>query len=399
MLTNSTNLNQTDGGTLIKQGDVSSRFAYQLCDENGDFIQLTGKQAKVSIGNHGKIYFSTTVDVAEDNTVSFTIEKPLPLGTHQIEVSCDGYIFPSDKSATITVKSSHEEYAVADAIEKVHYDDTEIREGLASVSSQFSEQAEELSSLKTSVNETTTDYGRRIQTLEAKDSEQDERLSALEADSSQLPEIRSSISSETQARQESLQRVTNRLQVLEEKPDFDPSALEEQLSQLHKYDDSDLKRRLVAVEQLLIPKRCPPVGSFILDKTTKPWTIWLDNGSGLQLPDYDRGATIYGDGYTQSLNDNNVPQWPLVYQVIKLARGTINLSSFKVSNGCWTYWSPTTTVINPVCRRADYDWSNAKLMSSASSYSDRQQYLIRTMYELGLFTAKDVESLGAIKIN
>lgn len=350
MYTNSTNLNQTDGGTLIKQGDTSSRFAYQLCDENGDVIQLAGEQAEVSIGNRGELYFSKTVEVAEDDTVSFTIDRALPLGTHQIEISCDGYIFPSDKSATITVKRSHEDYVVAAALEKTHYDDTKLREGLASVSSQFSEQAEELSSLKTSVNETKADYDRRIQILEAK-------------------------------------------------PDFDPSALEEQLSQLPKYDDSDLKRRLVAVEQLLIPKRCPPTGSFILDKTTKPWTIWLDNGSGLQLPDYDRAATIYGDGYTQSLNDNNVPQWPLAYQVIKLARGTINLSSFKASNGCWTYWSPTTTVINPVCRRSDYDWSNAKLMSSAGSYSDRQQYLIRTMYELGLFTAKDVESLGAIKIN
>lgn len=209
MQTNSTNLNQTDGGTLIKQGDTSSRFAYQLCDENGDIINLAGKQAKVSIGNRSELYLSKTVDVAEDNTVSFTIDSILPLGTHRVEVACSGYIFPSDRQTTITVKRSHEEYVAAEALERVHYDDTELREGLSEVSSKLAEQTETLSNLKASVNETNSDYG-------------------------------------------------SRLQVLEAKPDFDPSPLEakdreleDQLSRLHNYDDSELRRKTEQQEQAL----------------------------------------------------------------------------------------------------------------------------------------------------
>lgn len=56
--------------------------------------------------------------VSEDQSVSFTVEKPLSLGAHQVEISCDGYIFPSDKLTTITVKPSQEQYEVAEPLKK-----------------------------------------------------------------------------------------------------------------------------------------------------------------------------------------------------------------------------------------------------------------------------------------
>lgn len=375
---NSVNLEQLDGGTVIKQGDVSSRFEYRLLDENNEVIPLAGREAKISIGKSGYLYFETRTTVSETNTVSFTITSVLPVGTHRVEVACAGYVFPSDKSTTITVKKSHEEYAVAGALDKVHYDDTELREGLSEVSSKVAEQAEALSDVKatygsrlealeakpdfddsalkakdleqdgrlqvlegqtdettqglTAIQRTVSDFkgtqetvqsafnsrlqrleekpdfddsklkakdveqdGRlsgledkartlelasstqnetlteldsrlsantqRLQVLEtkpdfdpsplkAKDSEQDERLSALEGETAQISELQSSVSAEKQERKEALEGVTHRLQILEAKPDFDPSnleakdrELEEQLSGLHNYDDRELRAK------------------------------------------------------------------------------------------------------------------------------------------------------------
>ena len=233
---NSVNLEQLDGGTVIKQGDVSSRFEYRLLDENNEVIPLAGREAKISIGKSGYLYFETRTTVSETNTVSFTITSVLPVGTHRVEVACAGYVFPSDKSTTITVKKSHEEYAVAGALDKVYYDDTELREGLSEVSSKVAEQADDIASVKTSVGDIQEEYDSRLRTLEAKedfddsalkakDSEQDGRLSTLEEATAQVPELRSNLTSETQARQEALAAVDSRLQVLEAKPDFDDSEL------------------------------------------------------------------------------------------------------------------------------------------------------------------------------
>lgn len=240
MHTNSTNLKQTDGGTVIKQGDVSSRFAYELCDENGELIPLAGKQAKVSIGTRGELYFSNTVAVSEDNTVSFTIDAVLPLGTHRVEIVCSGYVFPSDRQTTITVKRSHEDYVVAGALEKVHYDDTELREGLSEVSSKVAEQADDIASVKTSVGDIQEEYDSRLRTLEtkedfddsalkAKDLEQDGRLQVLEGQTDETKQGLTAIQrtvSDFKGTQETVQSDFNsRLQRLEEKPDFDDSKL------------------------------------------------------------------------------------------------------------------------------------------------------------------------------
>ena len=233
---NSVNLEQLDGGTVIKQGDVSSRFEYRLLDENNEVIPLAGREAKISIGKSGYLYFETRTTVSETNTVSFTITSVLPVGTHRVEVSCLGYVFPSDKSTTITVKKSHEEYAVAGALDKVYYDDTELREGLSEVSSKVAEQADDIASVKTSVGDIQEEYDSRLRTLEAKedfddsalkakDSEQDGRLSTLEEATAQVPELRSNLTSEKEARLEALAAVDSRLQVLEAKPDFDDSEL------------------------------------------------------------------------------------------------------------------------------------------------------------------------------
>nr|DAN63601.1 MAG TPA: hypothetical protein [Caudoviricetes sp.] len=106
---NSTNLNQTKGGEVIKQGDFSSLFEFELLDyDNQKITTLDGQTAKVRLGNSkGKIEIETLV---ENSKVSFKIGKVLPVGIYQIEIEAGNYVFPSDKSAKVDVIQSIEEY-------------------------------------------------------------------------------------------------------------------------------------------------------------------------------------------------------------------------------------------------------------------------------------------------
>lgn len=106
---NSTNLNQTKGGEVIKQGDFSSLFEFELLDYDSKKItSLDGQTAKVRLGNSkGKIEIETLV---ENSKVSFKIGKVLPVGIYQIEIEAGNYVFPSDKSAKVDVIQSIEEY-------------------------------------------------------------------------------------------------------------------------------------------------------------------------------------------------------------------------------------------------------------------------------------------------
>lgn len=106
---NSTNLNQTKGGEVIKQGDFSSLFEFEILDyDNKKITSLDGQIAKVRLGNSkGKIEIESLV---ENSKVSFKIGKILPVGIYQIEIEAGNYVFPSDKSAKVDVIQSIEEY-------------------------------------------------------------------------------------------------------------------------------------------------------------------------------------------------------------------------------------------------------------------------------------------------
>ena len=113
---NSTNLKQTKGGEVIKQGDFSSIFEYELLDYDGNKVSsLEGKNANIKIANaKGK---KTIVAVVENSKIQFKLEKILPSGIYQVEVECDGYIFLSDKSAKIDIIQSIENYQISNIVE------------------------------------------------------------------------------------------------------------------------------------------------------------------------------------------------------------------------------------------------------------------------------------------
>lgn len=99
MVYNTTNLAQFDGGYLIKQGDISSTFGYELLDENCQAItSLNGQEALVTL-TLGNSQWSRRVTV-ENQSVVFSITDILPTGKYRLEISVGGYVFPSDNKTT-----------------------------------------------------------------------------------------------------------------------------------------------------------------------------------------------------------------------------------------------------------------------------------------------------------
>lgn len=112
---NTTNLAQFDGGCLIKQGDISSTFGYELLDENYQAItSLNGQEALVTLTSKGS-QWSRRVTV-DNQSVVFSITDILPIGKYRLEISAGGYIFPSDKETHIKIVASDKELVT----EEVH---------------------------------------------------------------------------------------------------------------------------------------------------------------------------------------------------------------------------------------------------------------------------------------
>lgn len=108
MVYNTTNLAQFDGGYLIKQGDISSTFGFELLDENCQAItSLNGQEALVTL-TLGNSQWSRRVTVANYRII-FSITDILPIGKYRLEITVGGYVFPSDKDTHIKIVASDRE--------------------------------------------------------------------------------------------------------------------------------------------------------------------------------------------------------------------------------------------------------------------------------------------------
>lgn len=108
MVYNTTNLAQFDGGYLIKQGDISSTFGFELLDENCQAItSLNGQEALVTL-TLGNSQWSRRVTVANYRII-FSITDILPIGKYRLEITVGGYVFPSDKDTHIKIVASDKE--------------------------------------------------------------------------------------------------------------------------------------------------------------------------------------------------------------------------------------------------------------------------------------------------
>ena len=98
-----TSIRQLKGGNVLKSGDVSSLFSFEILDADENRMDLTGT-GKVSIFKKDKI--AVYQDVAVENGVfSFSMGNVVATGTYYLEIKLDGHIFPSN-NFKVKVKSS-----------------------------------------------------------------------------------------------------------------------------------------------------------------------------------------------------------------------------------------------------------------------------------------------------
>ena len=112
---NTTNLARIDGGDLIKQGDLSSTFGFELLDENYHVMNLFEGQDAVVTLTKGLRRWKTTAPVTS-HSVNFNLDSILPSGKYRVEISVGGYIFPSDRDTYIEIEDSDRELVT----EEVH---------------------------------------------------------------------------------------------------------------------------------------------------------------------------------------------------------------------------------------------------------------------------------------
>lgn len=99
-----TSLRLIDGGDVIKSGDTSSEFTFEILDDDGNVFPLTG-EGIVTLSQLGEIKFSKNVKVV-DGVVTFSLGKSLEYGKYLLEIKVDGHIFPSNKYKVKVVQSS-----------------------------------------------------------------------------------------------------------------------------------------------------------------------------------------------------------------------------------------------------------------------------------------------------
>lgn len=111
MAFNSLDLRQVKGGRIIKQADSSTPFSFVLIDRNGKEINLDGKEALISLRNpQHKTYWDIKKKV-EGSLVNFSMPGNLKDDLYILEISCEGYVFPSDNEFIIDVKKGYADFA------------------------------------------------------------------------------------------------------------------------------------------------------------------------------------------------------------------------------------------------------------------------------------------------
>ena len=419
---NSLNLRQVCGGDTIKQADYGSELAFELLDEQYvKFRESLGELAKVILKKDNIAIYQTSVTIV-NNTVSFKFDKILPVGSYVLEIIVGDYVFPSNNRVIITIEQTYgdfePEYLVKVTYEELKADVDDVKTKIEQFENTLNANETNVNQELLAINQNVSDMNKRIESLENredKDTVYDD--TSIKQSISDVNTKVDNLSEKVTALEERPivdTALTERVEALEAKEDkdtvYDDTAIKERISALEDkpdndtiYDDSNLKSKIVELEsklQSLNTVRRAPTG-YMLDRTTVPWTIWFDNGCGMTIPEYSTTATVYGYGFSASYTDNNVTIYPIIPNIIRVSNGSLTIEKIKTIKGGADYWSPLIKIINPIRDRNDYDWTNARFnpeaLSSNHYSSVRQQYFIRTMYELGIWSESDVEGFGAVK--
>ncbi|WP_171311905.1 hypothetical protein [Enterococcus cecorum] len=399
---NSLNLRQVCGGDTIKQADFGSKLAFELLDEQYvKFREPLGDAAKVILKKDNTAIYQKSVPITQ-NTVSFKFDKILPVGSYVLEIIVGDYVFPSNNRVIITVEQTYGDFE-PEYLVKVSYEELKA-------------DVDDLKSKVTALTE-------RVEALEQK--EDKDTLYDDTAIKKELGELNQSISKKklyyAYANDENGTKGFTKADVydwfyrelypyfgISDKDSDNPNDYIWMPARLASNDKLD--GAIIEINKLkkLHEARRPPT-SYTLDRTTTPWTVWFDNGCGLQFPSYsprndedsDGENTIYGFGYSTNIS-NTVPyQFPLPQSIIAASMGHISLLKFgKHDVNSFIYWDTNTKVLNPIRDDADkYDWSRCygENGNDVAWKATRKTVFPRVCYELGIWSEADVLYLGATK--
>lgn len=140
-------------------------------------------------------------------------------------------------------------------------------------------------------------------------------------------------------------------------------------------------------------ERHAPTG-WSLDVSTKPWTVWFDNGVGLQFPDFYNNTTVHSDSVIGSLLKLSNNAFALTHSFKKVWDISSNWGDFKY------YITSKTVVINPVNTKIT-DWDNRnygiQMADSIPGHGGYPLYkagdIVRVLYGLGIVNDAILESM------
>ena len=98
-----TSVNQIEGGDVLKSGDVTSVFGFEILGADGKRMEITGV-GKLTLSNDETVALYQDVTV-ENGHFTFAIGGVVEPGTYYLEVKLNGHIFPSN-NFKVKVKSS-----------------------------------------------------------------------------------------------------------------------------------------------------------------------------------------------------------------------------------------------------------------------------------------------------
>ena len=152
-------------------------------------------------------------------------------------------------------------------------------------------------------------------------------------------------------------------------------------------------------------ERHAPTG-YTLDTSTKPWTIWFDNGCGIQYPSYYNNPSIYGQGNTEANFGNDLSRSCPHKTMIRISNSSFHLYKYTTREiEVFVNYDKNIKVINPIRTDADkFDWSGCygnKNTKSDGSFDEellqKKTQFARAVYEVGIWSEEDVITLGAVR--
>lgn len=103
MATLMTSINQIQGGDVLKSGDITSVFGFEILGYDGKRMELSGT-GKLTLSNDETVALYQDITV-ENGIFSFSMGNVVATGTYYLEIKLDGHIFPSN-NFKVKVKSS-----------------------------------------------------------------------------------------------------------------------------------------------------------------------------------------------------------------------------------------------------------------------------------------------------